>query len=181
MGWLNSEKPPEKWSNSYFKIFVERLRTALNYLDAENFPDGISGLWLRDRSVSLQDKVTGYGGLIIPLDFFAGVVGHNVTSTTETTLGSPILWTPRWNSLADAYLEVTCYVSNASHPATIKVNDGIGTILTQEVSNTTIQRLETKITPMSQESGTLVFRVKVAHASYPLTITSARIILKLTE
>ena len=51
MGYLNTEKPPEKWSPAWFKLFLEKVRTAVNFLDEENFPEGLSGLILKDKSV----------------------------------------------------------------------------------------------------------------------------------
>lgn len=180
MSWLNSEKPPEKWSNSYFKLFVERLRTAVNHIDSDNFPEGISGLWLRDKSVSLR-KISGYGGLIFTHDFFALVDAKSVTSTSEVTLGSPVYWTPLWKNLATVYLELTGYVSDADSPATIYVNDSNGTIFSRVVNNTTIERIQEEIEVMPNELGTLVFRAKVTASNKPLTIVSARIILKLKE
>lgn len=180
MSWLNSERPPDRWSPAYFKIFVERLRTAVNYLDATNFPSGLSGSMITNRSVILK-KITGYGGLVLQQDFFAVPTPATLTTTELTSFGSPVLWSPGWNSLATAHLEITACVADASHPATVEVKSADGTILTQQVSDVTLQRYEWPIDPMPTEGTTLVFRASVSDVNYPLTILSARLILKLTE
>lgn len=181
MGWLNVEKPPDKWSSSYFKMFVERVRTALNYLDSENFPDGMSGLWLRDRTVPLYSKGTGYGGLVISHDFFSQATGVSVTATTLTSYGAPVLWAPQWARFARAYLEVTCNVANASYPGTVEVHSVNGLACSATCSSTAVERIEVLIEDVPTEDSTLIFKARAAHASYPLTILSARIILKLSE
>jgi hypothetical protein len=181
MGWLNTEKPPEKWSNSYFKLFVEKVRTAINYLDSENFPDGVDGLWLKNRSVPLKTKVTGYGGIPINYDFFANHTALSVTSTTLLGLGSAVLWSSQWAGLAKLYLEVTGYVANATYPATVEVHGTSGAIVSKQITATTITRNEWEITALPSTDMTFVFKTLVNNATYPLTILSARIILKLTE
>lgn len=181
MGWLNSEKPPEKLTSAYFRNFVERLRTAVNYLDAENFPDGIEGTLIKNRSIALNKKVTGYGGLVFYQDFFALPQGVSVTSTALTGLGSSVLWSTAWKRVAKVYLEVTCYVANASYPATVEVHGTSGAIISQQITATSMTRFEFEITVPPTTDMTVVFKTLVANATYPLTILSARLILKLTE
>jgi len=181
MGWLNSEKPPEKWSQAYFVRFVERLRTAVNYISTENFPDGISGALLETRSVYLKTKITGYGGLNFQEDFFALALGLSVTATTLTGLGASVLWNSAWKNYAKLYLEVSGYVANASYPATVEVHGTSGALLSEQITATTMTRHEWELTTLPTESMTLVFKTLVANATYPLTILSARLILKLTE
>lgn len=181
MGWLNVEKPPEKWSAAYFKMFVERVRTALNFLDTSNFPDGISGLWLRDRTLPIHTKCTGYGGLVIPHDFFATAAATSVTATASTAYGSPVLWTPQWTKFGTPYLEVTCYVANATRVGTMEVYSTDGLVGTIACDSTAITRLELPLTALPTVDSTLTFKAKANHASYPLYIFSARIIIKLAE
>lgn len=181
MGWLNSEKPPEKWSQSYFKMCIERIRTAVNYLDSENFPDGINGSGLVNRSVSLKSKITGYGGLVFQQDFFAQALGVGVATIALTSLGSSVLWTPLWKNYAKVYLEVTGYVADATYPATVEVHGTSGAISSHQITATSMTRHEWEITSMPTSDMTLVFKSLVANGTYPLTILSARLILKLTE
>ena len=181
MGWLNTEKPPEKWSQSYFKMFVERVRTAVNYLDSTNFPDGISGILIKDRSISINPKLTGYGGMYFSQDFFALAATMSSTATTLTSYGSAILWSPTWNNFANMALEVTAYVANASYPATVEVHGTAGAVVSQELTNTTLQRIEIPITSMPSGLETVVFKAKVANASYAVNILSARLLIKMSE
>lgn len=181
MGWLNSEKPPEKLTASYFRAFVERLRTAVNYLDSENFPDGLSGATLKDRSVTLNTKVTGYGGLVFYQDFFALAQSLSITATALTGFGSAVLWTTATKRVAKTYLEVTGYIANASYPATVEVHGTSGAIFSHTITDTTMTRYEWEITNLPATDMTLIFKAMVNNATYPLTILSARLILKLTE
>lgn len=181
MGWLGSEKPPDKWSSAYFKLFVERVRTAINFLDDSNFPEGLSGFLLTNRSVALKTKVTGYGGLVSQQDFFALAQGVSVTSTTALGLGASVLWSPAWASIAKVYLEVHGYVADANYPATVEVHGTGGAIISKQITGTTMTRYEWEITSPPTTDMTVVFKALVNNASYPLTILSARLILKLTE
>lgn len=181
MGWLNIEKPPEKWSQSYFKLFVERVRTAVNYLDATNFPDGISGILLTDRSVSLRHKITGYGGMYFSQDFFALLNTVSLTPTTLTSYGSAILWSPTWNNFANVALEVTGFVASDSYPATLEVHGTSGALVSYNMVNTSLQRIEIPITEMPGGMETVVFRLRVQSASYAVNIMSARLLIKMTE
>ena len=181
MGWLNAEKPPDKVTGAYFRQFVERLRTALNFIDSSNFGDGLEGSILTDRSVYLQTKITGYGGLTFQEDFFALAQGLSFNATALTSLGSSTLWSPSWNNYAKLYLEVTGYVANATYPATVEVHGTSGAIASHQITAVTMTRHEWEITPTPTEGTTLVFKSLVGNATYPLTILSARLILKLTE
>lgn len=181
MGWLRSEKPPERWSQAYFKAFVERLRTAVNFLDSENFPEGIHGTLINNRSIGLTQKTTGYGGLVIQSDFFTLMTSSSIAQTVITTFGSSILWSPTWRAFATLHLEVTGAASNASHPCTVEVHGIEGAIISQQISDTTFQRREWQIATPPTTGMTLIFRARTSNASFPLTILSARLILKLTE
>ena len=181
MGYLSSEKPPEKWSSSYFKKFIERLRTAINYIDSENFPEGINGVLLKPRSVSLRNTVSGYGGLVFNQDFFAGHTAIEITSIENGSVGGTILWSPAWTQYAKVFLEVTAYVSNENYPGTVGIRGAYGDIISQEITNTALARHEWEIEEPPDLDMTLVFRCNAQDEDYPLTILSARLILKLVE
>lgn len=69
MGWLSSERPPKQWSPGYFKEFVERLRTALNFLDVSNFPNGVPNIGASGTFTTADSKtVTVVNGIIITIE-----------------------------------------------------------------------------------------------------------------
>lgn len=177
MGYLNTEKPPEKWSPAWFKLFLEKVRTAVNFLDEENFPEGLSGLILKDKSVSFGKLALT--GLSFFLDFFSLPTPTTLAATGYTNLGGSLLWSPQWSNAADVFLEYTAYITNASAPCNVKLVGVDGTVTEQTLTNTAIQRFEIPLTTMPATTSTLLFQGKTSNATYPLTIISARIILKL--
>lgn len=180
MGWLNTEKPPEKWSNAYFRQFIERLRTAINYLDVENFPEGLNGSILKSQTVS-YDSLLGFSGIDIHYDFFALPTLNTVTSTTLTVLGSGVVWKPAYEQIADVYLEFTAGALNASYSCDVQVIGIEGVIAGSEqtITDTTLKRYEVKLSGLPKNTSTLLFKARTSNASYGLTIMSARIILRL--
>lgn len=180
MGWLNTEKPPAKWSAQYFKLVIERIRTAVNFIDERNFPNGLSGLVLKDKSVSFKDAVYGYAGLDLFRDFFSLAVPHSVNSTSNQTLGAALLWNKEWNTYATAWLEVTAACTDVLYSGHVLVEGVDGVLATNEIITTGLTRHEVQLTALPEESGTLLFKARSTNVSYPLTILSARIILKLT-
>jgi hypothetical protein len=177
MGYLNTEKPPEKWSPAWFKLFLEKVRTAVNFLDEDNFPDGISGLILKDKSVPFGKL--SLTGLFFFLDFFTLALPTAIAATAYTNLGGSLLWSPKWASVADVFLEYTAYITNASAPCDVKLVGVDGTVTEHTLTNTAIQRFEMPLATMPATTSTLIFQGKTSNATYPLTIISARIILKL--
>jgi hypothetical protein len=182
MGWLASEKPPDKYSSAYFKMLVERLRTALNFLSEENFSSGLSGSIINDRSLAMS-KLTGYGGLPLYEDFFTLMQSETITATTLSAFGSSVLFDPLMSTLANVYLEVTCSAADATHACTVEVHSPNGALLSQSITDATFSRREFQIPTNSLPTApcTLVFKASVSNATYPLTILSARLILKLSE
>lgn len=181
MGFLNSEKFPDTYKPAFFKLWVERLRTAINYLDATNFPNGLSGNVITDRSLPLG-KVTGLDGLVIGADFFTTPTYHSVSDTTFTGVGALVLWSPTWKTVGTIALEVTCSVENTAYPATIKLVSGAGDVYSfVESSNTQVRREFDVTSVMPATAGTLAIYAKVDDAGHPLYINSARLLYKLTE
>lgn len=182
MGYLNSEKFPDKYTPAFMKLWVERIRTAVNYIDATNFPRGLNGSVIVDRSLSLLTKVTGYAGLVIGADFFTTPLYHELNATSYTGLGGLVLWSPTWKTIANIFLEVTLSVADASYPADIKLVGAGGDVYTFEEISTIQVRREFDITSVMPATGTTIaFQAKVDNATYPVYINSARLIYKLKE
>lgn len=173
MGWINSEKPPEKWSASYFKMFVEKLRTAVNYLDSSNFPDGVNGIWLKAKSVPVSALV----GLEFNQTLIALATPHTVAATTLTNVGGYLVWDSMWGSAVSLKLEIVGGSGHSSATATFELHGTAGK-LTEVTSNAgTIQWLRSAAFDPPADSQTLVLKVKTSNATYPTNLLTARLII----
>jgi len=106
MGHLASSRPPERYSATFIRALVERIRTAFNFLDESNFPaPGLNAsAILQPRTLSTDTLMQG--------EFHLPLVGlANIFTTTSTTFVdcSPFaLWNPlAWGAQSSLWLEVT--------------------------------------------------------------------------
>lgn len=175
MGWLATEKAPEKWSPAYFKLFVERVRTALNNIDDSNFPEGFNGANLKSRTVQTGALV----GFEYEKVFFALAVPHTTTATTETTVGGLVQWNPSaWgNGNVKLILEVVGGIADVSATATFEIYgiDGVLASVTTQVASLSNLRSEAFSPPT--EGQTIAFKMKTSNATYSAQATSARLII----
>ena len=175
MGWLNTEKTPSQWDSSYFRQFVERLRTALNYLDASNFPEGIHGSLLNKRTVS-----TGaLANFSYEQVFFSQATPFTTTSTTAVSVGSLIQWdSATWGTgNVKVMLEVVGGVANASATATFELwgADGkLATITSQSASAVLLR--STAFSP-PDKGQTMIVKAYTNNATYSANILSAKLII----
>lgn len=173
MGWINGEKPPEKWSASYFKMFVERLRTAMNYIDSSNFPDGISGLWLKAKSV----PVSALTGIEFNQTLVAVPTAYTVASTTLTNVGGYFIWDSMWGSAVSLKLEIIGGSGHSSATATFELHGTAGKLGEVTSNLGTIQWLRSEAITPPTDSQTLLLKVKTSNASYPTNLLTARLII----
>ena len=175
MGWLNSEKPPEKWSASFFKLFVEKLRTAVNFLDENNFPNGIYGSVINDKSIPLS-KLSG-------MEFHETVVAvaepHPVTSTSLVNVGGFLVWDTVWGQNVRLCLEVIGGSSSANRVATFELHGVDGVLTSVSDSSGEIKWLRSQDFDPPTAGQTLLVKVKTSNSSYPAMLLSARLIIKL--
>ncbi|MGI6124518.1 MAG: hypothetical protein ACOYIG_10115, partial [Acetivibrionales bacterium] len=95
MAWMRSiKKIPDKYDPAFFKLLIERIRTAVNHMEQSNFPQGINGLWLNDKTVTPRKLVSTMW--YIPI--IAQASGTYVTSTTAASIGGFIHWSAIWGS-----------------------------------------------------------------------------------
>ena len=66
MAYLDSERPPDNYSPSYFRGFVERIREAINFLDRNNFPNGLEGDIIQEKSIP-GNRLSYFPRITIPL------------------------------------------------------------------------------------------------------------------
>ena len=175
MGFLPPEKAPDKWSASYFKMFVERLRTAINYMDSNNFPDGIDGSLIKSKTLGLS-KMWGFE---FQQTIIALATIHSVTSTTLTNVGGYLAWNPLWGSSVALLFEIVGGVSNSLGTATFELHgmDGKLAEVTSDAGN--IEWLRSAEFEPPTVGQTLLVKVKTSNASYPAQLLSARLIIRI--
>ena len=175
MGWLATEKAPEKWSPAYFKLFVERVRTALNNIDDSNFPEGFNGANLKSRTVQTGALV----GFEYEKVFFALAVPHTTTSTTAVAAGGLVQWNPSaWgNGSVKLILEVVGGIADVAAIATFEVHGVAGVVasVTTQVAALGVLRSEAFVPPT--EGQTFSFRMKTNNATHSAQAVSARLII----
>jgi len=176
MGWLNSEKAPEKWSPAFFKMFVERLRTALNNIDESNLPDGLSGGLIKAHTVS-----TGaLANFSHEHSIFAQATPYTTVSITAVVVGTLIQWTPsNWGTgNVKIMLEVIGGVSNATATATFElwgsVSGKLATVTTQAVS---LGLLRSSVISPPGQSENLFLKAYTSNATYSAQALSAKVII----
>ena len=175
MGYLATEKAPEKWSAAYFKLFVERLRTAVNNIDASNFPDGINGGMIKDRTVTTGALVN----FAYEQTFFAQTTPYTTTSTTSVQAGPLVQWNPStWGQgKVKMILEVMGASANASATATFELVGADGLLQTITTTSTAFQSLRSQAFSPPENAQTLAIKVKTSNASYSAQALSAKLII----
>lgn len=173
MGYLNSEKPPSKWSPSFFKMFVERVRTAINYIDSTNFPDGLDGFIIKDRTIPVS-KLTG---MVMRHTMLSLATQHTTTSTTLTNVGGYLSWENIWGENVTLALEVVGSISDATAEATFELHGIDGKLAEVKATTGSVEVLRSENFEPPSVGQTLLLKMKTSNATYPAGILSATLIL----
>jgi hypothetical protein len=180
MGYLNSEKPPAKYSAAYLKMFVERVRQALNYLDSNNFPNGLLGSIIKDKSLPLTKLTQGEWRFPI----IAQASPYTTTSTTLVNVGQYIYWSPSsFPTTAKLYLEITGS-SGGVYTATFELwgkdSGGADVLMTSiNASSGVYEVLRSESFTPPTVSQAMLLKIKTGSASIPVGILGANLIIKL--
>lgn len=173
MGWLNTERPPSKWSAAFFAGFVERLRTAVNYLDSNNFLGGLDGGVINNGTLPLS-KISG---VEFQHTFFALAEAYTTASTSLVTVGGYLSWDNIWGDAVELKLEVVGGSSNVLATATFELH-GVDGILASVTSNTgNIELLRSAAFTAPTISQTFLVKVKTSNGTYTANALSARLII----
>jgi len=175
MGWLNSEKSPDKWSASYFKLFVERLRLAVNNIDDSNFPEGLDGNIIKSHTV----QTGALANFSYEQVFFSQATPYTTVSTTAVTVGTLVQWNPSaWGSgTVKVMLEVVGGVANATATATFEVWGIAGKLATVTTQATSLGLSRSVSFSPPTESQTLIVKAYTSNASYSAQALSAKLII----
>lgn len=189
MGYLNTEKPPEKWSSAWFRMFVERLKLAVNDIDLNNFPTGINGSLINKSTLAFDsigdsyflEKLRRLNGIEIQHVFFAVAEPYTINTITLSNVGGYVYLD---DILLDSehiklYFEVTAASSDNTSTATIELHGVDGKLAEVSTNKGQIEwlRSETFITPTVSQ--TLLVKAKTSNASKPAGLLSAKLIIKI--
>ena len=173
MGWLNTERPPEKYDKSYIKMFAERIRTAINFMDESNFPHGLTGAVLASKSVPFN-ALSGYE---LQLPIVALATPFTTTSTTLVNVGGFLFWSAVWSGNVQMALEVTGASGSAAATATFELHGASGLLRQITTATGTYECLRTSFVDPPVESQTMILRMRTNNASLATGILSAKLIL----
>jgi len=170
MAYLTPESPPEYYNTQYIKVLVERLRTAVNYLDADNFPNGLDGEVLEDGSVD----VAALCGLHLTLPIINLAEAYTTNSTSPVQIGGLVKWASEWTNV-QIQLVISAYVTAGTGTVVLK-DDLDATICTLSVTNTTLDLVESALCDLTSHSYFKLY-VNVDDGLNDLQILSANILV----
>jgi len=189
MGYLVSEKPPEKWSAAFFKMYVERLRIAVNNIDANNFPEGLDGNLLNESSVwytklygmGYLTKLKDLSGIELQNTIFALAEPFTIASATLTNVGGYILYDETlWNKEnVQLMFEVVGASYDATSVATFELYGVNGMIAQVTVDTGDIEWKRSEAFTAPTDGQTLLVKAKTSDAAKPASVLSARLIIKI--
>lgn len=175
MAWMRSvKKVPDKYDPAFFKLLIERIRTAVNHMEQSNFPQGISGLWLNDKTVTPKKLVSTMW--YIPI--IAQASGTYITSTTAVSIGGFVHWSAIWGSNVKLALQITCTSSSSNATATFTLEGAENTTLTTITTSAgTWEFKQSAEFAAPLASQTLVLKAKTSNASYGAGILNATLVV----
>ena len=126
MGTLGTERPPERYTARYMRLFAERVRTAVNHMHENNFPRALNAGIISPKTVSLNHLFQGEFHL--PLVLLS--TAFTTTSGTNVNCSSFLLWSPTaWGTTSRVFFEVTGGgVSGGAH-AVFEVHGTAGVVV----------------------------------------------------
>jgi len=182
MAYIDLGPPRKEYKASTLYRLFALIEKGLNYLDNTNFPHGLGGGVINDRTLrgsALVDWDVPLSKLkwvefSIPLILPAEQV--NTTSTTGKDLGGYFAWNP--NAYRDSgkwFLEASIAISNEEGTAIciLKGSQEWGQVETQE-TKLTLVRSESIAMPPGPENLWIV--LKTSNSSYAASLGAARLI-----
>lgn len=176
MGTVKTEKVPEKYQASYFKLLVERLRTAVNFLDRNNFPNGVEGSIIKSRTLSLSALGQGEFHLLL----VALAQAFTTTSDVLQNCSPFIYFDPAlWGDGVSLYLEVTGGgVAESTGNAVFELHgaNGLLTSLTTDGQGYLWYRTQNPFTPPSVAQ-TMILKMRSTVSGQGVGLMGAKVII----
>jgi len=172
MSWLALTPPPKEYSPRDQRELRIILEQAVNNLNEQNFPKGLSGSVLKERSIP---------GSALPL-FEVHYTLHSATgspfsttSTTPVSVGNGFRWDPGRFSPGTWYFEADVAVADAAAAASVflKGSDIIATITT---SDTSLDIRRTAALAMPTTAQNLWVSVQTSNDRHAALLAGARLV-----
>lgn len=193
MGWLDTGPPLKEYpARILFQIF-KRIEEAINFLDENNFKNGISGSIIKAGTLhgnALQDNsVDGslkLGDLSTPLkklkwaefEIFpvCAIPIFSTTSTTDVNVGPYFAWDPNKFPGGSWYLEASIATADAAAKAivTLKSSTDIGSVETSSTALTRVRSTAPLAMPATAQN--IWFAIRTNNDSYAASFAGARLI-----
>lgn len=182
MGWLDTGPALKEYpARILFQIF-KRIEDALNFLDENNFKNGISGSVIKVGTL----HGNALGDLSTPLkklkwaefEFFpvSAIPVFTTTSTTDVNIGPYFAWDPNKFPGGSWYLEASIAIANAAAAAivTLKGSADIGSVQTSSTALTRVRSTAALTMPSTAQN--IWFAIRTNNASYAASFTGARLV-----
>ena len=177
MGFFQYNKLPTSYNPGYLKRIFDNLKTAINFLDKGNFPNGLDGSIINSRTLAMS-AIAPQPIVVLPILSLA--TAYSTTSTTSVNVGQYIMWIPaEYTSTCKCILEVTAGSGTAGKTATIELTGLSGTLssITTNLGSFEVKRSEEFTPPTTSQS--LLLKIKTSDSSSSASILGAKLIIKL--
>jgi len=193
MGWLDTGPALKEYSaRILFQIF-KRIEDAINFLDENNFKNGVSGSIIKqgtlhgnaliDNSVDGQTKLADFSTNLKKLKWaefevfpVSAIPVFTTTSTTGVNVGPYFAWDPNKFPGGNWYLEASIATNNASGitTVTLKGSADVGSVQTSQTALTRVRGTTALTMPATAQN--LWFAVKTNNSSYTASFAGAHLI-----
>lgn len=175
MGWLNAERPPDKYSAAYIKLFVERLRTAVNYIDENNFPNPLNAdAILKDKTLGL----TKLYGVEFQHTLLTLATPHTSDKEELVNVGPFYHWSNVWGNNVKLVFEVTGGSQHEDATATFELHGADGLLASVESKEgAKLEFLRSEEFDPPGVSQTFLVKMKTSDSTHAAMILGARLII----
>ena len=167
------QKVPSKYDPAYLKMLVERIRTAVNNLDANNFPRGLSGTVVLENSIN----VSKLAGIVWDIPILSLADPKISTSVDLISVGGFVPWSANWGSEVELYLAVSGSSNNILGIATYELHNTDGKIASVTVQSGTYVYTQSEAFAPPSTNQSLIFKMKTNNAQYPVGVLNAHLII----
>lgn len=181
MGWLDTGPALKEYPSRVIYQLLQRIETAVNFLDENNFKNGINGsivktgtlpgVALIDRNLPLK-KLQWVEFEVFPV---TAIPVYKTSSTTDQNIGPYFGWDPNRLPRGDWYLEASIATANATAEAIVTLK-GIVDIGSVKTSNTALSRIRGEKLTMPDTAQNLWFAIKTNNSSYVASFAGARLV-----
>lgn len=175
MGTLGTERPPSEYNASYLRRWGERIKSAVNHMSENNFPNPLNGRIIKERTVTLSHLA--HGEYHLPLLCLS--TPYTTTSNVLANCSPHIHWNPpSWGTACKLYLDITAGgVSGGAH-AEVELHGGSGMLvrITTTTSGSYLWYRSAEFAPPTQAQ-TMILKARSTISGQTAGVLGARLII----